>query len=206
MKQSFTFFKRNYWNKNNIRRTAGKPDIFYLLFSLFVLFSGTIKLHSQTINHVISAVNFDRGPDCSDYICGDNNDKVVVCHVPPGNPNNEHEICISPNATQAHLAHGDYCGPCILLSNQDQVDFNIISIYPNPFSNSFFVELSQDIIINNENLEIIIYDLLGRSVKRVTGIKTVKFEIDMSELNNGMFIYNISSGKEIIGTGRILKY
>jgi hypothetical protein len=206
MKQSFTFFKRPYWNKNNIKRTAGKPNIYYLLFSLLVLFSGTINLHSQTINHVINAVTLDRGSDCNDYVCGNNNDKVLLCHVPPGNPNNEHEICISPSASHAHLAHGDYCGPCILLSNEDQVNLKSISIYPNPFTNSFFVELSQEILINNEDLELIIYDLLGRSVKRVTLIKTGKIEMDMSELNNGMFIYNISSGKEIIGTGKILKY
>lgn len=44
--------------------------------------------------------------------CGANNNKVLVCHVPPGNPANAHTICISPNAVPAHLAHGDYLGAC----------------------------------------------------------------------------------------------
>lgn len=40
------------------------------------------------------------------------NHKVVVCHIPPGNPANAHDIEISINALPAHLAHGDYEGGC----------------------------------------------------------------------------------------------
>jgi hypothetical protein len=38
--------------------------------------------------------------------------KVTICHVPPGNPANAHTITVSENAVPAHLAHGDYLGPC----------------------------------------------------------------------------------------------
>jgi len=33
--------------------------------------------------------------------------KVLICHVPPGNPANAHVISVSANAVAAHLAHGD---------------------------------------------------------------------------------------------------
>lgn len=39
-------------------------------------------------------------------------DKVLLCHVPPGNPANEHEITVGEPAVDAHLAHGDYLGAC----------------------------------------------------------------------------------------------
>ncbi len=39
-------------------------------------------------------------------------EKVTVCHVPPGNPDNAHDITISPRALDAHLAHGDRVGSC----------------------------------------------------------------------------------------------
>jgi predicted lipid-binding transport protein (Tim44 family) len=39
-------------------------------------------------------------------------EKVVICHRPPGNPDNAHTISVSPNAVPAHLAHGDTLGPC----------------------------------------------------------------------------------------------
>ena len=42
----------------------------------------------------------------------DGDGRVAICHVPPGNPDNTHTITVSINAVPAHLAHGDYCGPC----------------------------------------------------------------------------------------------
>jgi hypothetical protein len=38
--------------------------------------------------------------------------KVDVCHIPPGNPENVHTITISDKALDAHIAHGDIVGSC----------------------------------------------------------------------------------------------
>jgi hypothetical protein len=38
--------------------------------------------------------------------------KVVICHYPPGNPDNRHTIVIDKAALPAHQAHGDTLGPC----------------------------------------------------------------------------------------------
>ncbi len=38
--------------------------------------------------------------------------KTVICHVPPGNPSNQHTITVADAAVPAHLAHGDCLGPC----------------------------------------------------------------------------------------------
>ncbi|HSS78396.1 MAG TPA: calcium-binding EGF-like domain-containing protein, partial [Thermoanaerobaculia bacterium] len=38
--------------------------------------------------------------------------KVVICHVPPGNPGNAHTITVSEAAVAAHLGHGDHLGSC----------------------------------------------------------------------------------------------
>lgn len=38
--------------------------------------------------------------------------KVTVCHLPPGNVENEHTLCLPEEAIPAHLAHGDYLGVC----------------------------------------------------------------------------------------------
>jgi|SRR5918998_435598 hypothetical protein len=43
---------------------------------------------------------------------GNNNRKVTICHIPPGNPDNAHTIRVSENAVDAHLAHGDTLGKC----------------------------------------------------------------------------------------------
>lgn len=39
--------------------------------------------------------------------------KVAVCHVPPGNPDNPHTIEVDESALPAHLAHGDTEGACV---------------------------------------------------------------------------------------------
>ena len=42
-----------------------------------------------------------------------NDSHVELCHIPRGNADNAHTIYVGENAVEAHLAHGDYLGPCI---------------------------------------------------------------------------------------------
>jgi hypothetical protein len=39
-------------------------------------------------------------------------DKITICHIPPGNPDNAHTKSVSGNAKNAHLAHGDTMEEC----------------------------------------------------------------------------------------------
>ncbi len=56
------------------------------------------------------------------------NQKVQVCHIPPGNPSNFHTITISQSALQAHLGHGDFAGPCFAHCDQLCSDGNACTI------------------------------------------------------------------------------
>lgn len=50
-----------------------------------------------------------------DFPCsgGEASKKVLICHIPPGNPDNKHTICIGKSAVQGHIDHhGDYLGEC----------------------------------------------------------------------------------------------
>jgi hypothetical protein len=39
--------------------------------------------------------------------------KVLICHIPPGNPANEHSICVGEPAVAPHMRlHGDFVGAC----------------------------------------------------------------------------------------------
>lgn len=39
--------------------------------------------------------------------------KGCICHIPPGNPENAHTICIGAPAIPHHIAHhDDFVGPC----------------------------------------------------------------------------------------------
>lgn len=41
-----------------------------------------------------------------------NEDKVTICHIPPGNPEARHTIRVGRSALKAHLKHGDFEGSC----------------------------------------------------------------------------------------------
>ena len=49
---------------------------------------------------------------CSTNYVVDQNNKVTICHVPPGNPNNTQTLSVSINSVGAHLTHGDWIGDC----------------------------------------------------------------------------------------------
>lgn len=60
----------------------------------------------------------------SEYPVGNNN-KVTICHLPPGNPENEHTLQVSVNAVRAHLAHGDRIGDCSSCSVSDYTGYKV---------------------------------------------------------------------------------
>lgn len=49
----------------------------------------------------------------NDRFCGNDGTKTLVCHYPPGNPGNEHDICVGNAAVNTHLTHGDKMGDCV---------------------------------------------------------------------------------------------
>jgi hypothetical protein len=112
-----------------------------------------------------------------DVRCGHNLQKVILCHVPPGNPGNPQTICVAASAIPHHLANhpGDCIGPCSLYyprpgpaSDADAAVFTdieqafYVDAYPNPFSGTFLLQIhaSSDAAIN-----ISIHDMLGRLVE-----------------------------------------
>ena len=135
---------------------------------------------------------------CSDFPCGNNNEKVIICHVPPGNPANEHEICINPNAVEEHLAHGDYCGPCNS-SSEDIEQNSDVSIHPNPFSNSISVKSKQNMQLIN------IYDIYGRTINVIKTLNTKEVSIQLNNCKKGILYVKITHENGNIEIRRIIK-
>lgn len=75
----------------------------------------TAEIHHTDISATIVC---DVPADVSDQLCdgpgggGNGNERVTLCHIPPGNPDNAHTITVGQNAVPAHLAHGDTDGAC----------------------------------------------------------------------------------------------
>jgi len=48
--------------------------------------------------------------DGNDDTCADG--EVTICHVPPGDPDGAHAVCVGFSAARVHLSHGDLAGQC----------------------------------------------------------------------------------------------
>lgn len=121
-----------------------------------------------------------------DVRCGKNNNKVLVCKVPPGNPGNAHQICVSPNAVSSHLATGSYLGTCTnKTSTWDGPQF---SVFPNPSSGVVTLTMELD-----EEMEVLyqVLDMQGRVVQQnfldeYAGTHYV--QVDLSGQPSGMYM------------------
>ncbi len=140
-----------------------------------------------------------------------NNEKVMMCHIPSGNPANAHVICVSANAVQAHLDHGDMLGDCVSCgSSTYSVNPNgnsgapnhygdtELEIFPNPAQDMVDIHLHGTDLIN---AQIIIYDNLGRVVfQRNLEQDETTLELNLSDniYKSGVYIVSmISEGQSI---------
>lgn len=140
------------------------------------------------------------------WLCGNNNDKVLICH----SGNNPNTICISPNAVQAHLNHGDYLGPCTTCGGENLAapgnngnsvasgaELLTLEVFPNPASDMVNIHL------HGTELSAIltIYDHLGRLVwteQMEEGQIATEINLNVNRLSSGMYFVNaVSNGQTI---------
>ncbi len=96
-----------------------------------------------------------------DVRCGNNLNKVAICHVPPGNPANAHTICISENAVPAHLAHGCHLGACYVAPDSTSRADLTMQVSPNPMADQAWLTL---ISARDQRVRVRVLDALGRQL------------------------------------------
>ncbi|WP_322550017.1 T9SS type A sorting domain-containing protein [Flavobacterium psychraquaticum] len=85
-----------------------------------------------------------------------------------------------------------------VLSTQS-FESNGLSIYPNPINNMFTIQNENNIGINS----VTIVDINGRTVKNID-VSTIENEINISDLNSGVYFLNITNDKGL-ATKKIIK-
>lgn len=133
----------------------------------------------------------------------DNPKKVLVCHYPPGNPENVQEICISQNAVEAHLAHGCRIGSCgrpdptRLMDPSLYEETEFVTVYPNPFTNKLSIEM---VFEEATQAEVAIYDVKGTLVAQpFKGMTDSSFIMDYNTdvLATGMYIVRVVTPENV---------
>lgn len=79
------------------------------------IFKMKMKMHSEVDPETGNITRF-RKPWWAFLVSGEENDetngKVILCHIPPGDPASASTIKVGAPAMRAHLAHGDTLGAC----------------------------------------------------------------------------------------------
>ncbi|MCH8330620.1 MAG: T9SS type A sorting domain-containing protein [Bacteroidetes bacterium] len=138
--------------------------------------------------------------DCS-AVCGRHDDKLLMCHIPPGNPNKAREICIDPDDKDDHLDHGDVCGTCpssktgLEGSVEDELFLDQgMMIFPNPFSSRTTISFS---VLEAGDVTLEVLDMTGRSIamlynSAVESMQRYNVEFDGSTVPSGIYITKLT--------------
>ncbi len=154
---------------------------------------------------------------------GNNEDKILLCHAPPGQLYNCQTNCVGASSVQNHLDHGDYIGPCrprgcgiIIFNDGEEIeaapegDLNnhqghahphtILHTAPNPFSGLVNIEVYVE---NRARVEIYITDIAGRLIKTIRPGElengTYKFEWNGTAEDGGSLSNGIYTCKAVVG-------
>ncbi|SFT63275.1 Por secretion system C-terminal sorting domain-containing protein [Lishizhenia tianjinensis] len=143
--------------------------------------------------------------DVIDARCGNNLNKVMVCHkeskTKKGVTTVEyHNICVSANAVPAHLAHGDYLGPCISAKMEaiEVVEEENIVLFPNPNNGSFSLFFTGE--DHEVNAQVTIYSMDGRVIMtRTISSDELDHDVEFDFTNNsaGMYLLVVQQGDHV---------
>jgi len=146
-----------------------------------------------------------------------NNPKVIICHVPSGNPNNTQTLSVGVAAVPAHvgLHGGDKLGACNavcgiakngnvgdIISEETENGVVDLIVYPNPSQNFFNITLESD---SKEDVNVTIYDMSGRVVLTMTNQKAGE-PIIVDQLNNvGVYMAEVTQGsfRKVVKLNRV---
>jgi autotransporter-associated beta strand protein len=130
-----------------------------------------------------------------DVRCGNNNDKVTICH-------NNNKICVASSAVQEHLNHGDKLGECssgyrtVAGVIEPVITVAQLGVYPNPSAGRFIVNFAgfkpgrAVMIVMDANGK----QLLQRSVVLLAN-KQVE-QVDLGKCATGLYFLRILTNGE----------
>ena len=168
---------------------------------------GETKIYTVTVTDAYGCEDTDDVVvEVMDVRCGKKNKKVLICHVPPGNPGNAHTICVSANAVPDHLAHGDYLGECTNGPNKpttEPVTESLqVTVAPNPFNNRTNINIH---LHDDANVEVAVYNMTGMKIRILkngmipAGNHTITWNgqsDDGNVVRAGLYILRVTAGNE----------
>lgn len=109
--------------------------------------------------------------------------------------------CENINISKAY--HPYYCGT---MSSQDlENELFDISAYPNPFNSTVTLTFSNSEILNTNQLDYTITDISGKIIMKSEFKTGSDYKINLSNLNSGIYLLNITNGSNLKRTMKLIK-
>ncbi|MBN8566009.1 MAG: T9SS type A sorting domain-containing protein [Flavobacteriales bacterium] len=97
----------------------------------------------------------------------------------------------------------------IIKTNEDALSItqpentaNAITLYPNPASTHFTVNVHENLSLDNAQLNL--YNSLGKRVQQVT-LNTTSTTVAIDQLPGGLYVYQLMNGDKMVKTGKVIK-
>lgn len=134
----------------------------------------------------------------SDNISG----TIDICDATPNTPFDVNAGTISGSVTYCMAGP---CGSCPAPNGISDLSQHGIAmeVFPNPFTNSFRVNINPALLNSSVALEFIMYDLNGREVLKST-ISTTTILVDRGNLPAGIYFYRLLLNGNEAGSGKII--
>ncbi|MFN8393527.1 MAG: T9SS type A sorting domain-containing protein [Bacteroidia bacterium] len=162
--------------------------------------------------------------NATDIRCGNNLQKITICHIPPGNGGNPQTLCVAANAVSQHVPghSGDYLGACNAQSPcQSQKSGNDqgssaaaateageaeLAAFPNPFSTATTVRFS---LPDDGAAELRVYNMTGEEVAVLfDGIaeagRSYEVEFKAQGLSQGIYFAKLVTAKGEVMTRKLV--
>ena len=183
----------------------------YNIYDTFNLFADTTQLHHYIITDSVSGIP----PLQYLWNWGDGNTDTIIYPSHTYLDSGIYTICLS--ITDSGGCSNTYCDSSyhimrttnqmvyvnvvsnVLTSTKTIIDKNVISVYPNPANSTITIHQSTPAA----NQQIIITDILGQEIYHQPIINT-QTTIDISQWNEGVYIYQIKGEKETV-RGKFVK-
>jgi hypothetical protein len=161
--------------------------------------AGSYPIELKAINEYGCSATMTQTITVIDVRCGNKNDKVLVCHNGSGEA-----LCISANAVDAHLKHGDKLGTCSTGSSartsaeiaSGDVNKLTIQVGPNPTSDRLTVTIQvprpTGIVMEIRNLQ----GTLLYSRQLVPSGTHLMEEISLQAYAEGTYLLNVQTSTE----------
>ena len=101
---------------------------------------------------------------------------------------------------------GNMMGSITVLNNASTLDLassKLITVYPNPVSETLNINLPDDLFAKQQHVSVTIFNIIGKKLasEDVSSGKRVQF--DVSDYPKGIYLYQINSQTGILKTGKI---